>query len=106
MPVLARAQAERDDIDFVFVNQGEDEARVRAYLDGEGLRLRNVLLDPFSAVLREAGSRGLPTTLFFDAGGRLVDVHMGELSEATLGRQLERLSARGVSAPPGPTTRR
>jgi thioredoxin-like negative regulator of GroEL len=30
------------------------------------------------------GAFGLPTTLFFDAEGKLVDSHMGELSEASL----------------------
>src|SRR3546814_15481781 len=54
------------------------------------LQLSNVLLDPFSSVSQEAGSRGLPTTLFFDADGRLVDTHMGELSEATLTQKLHR----------------
>lgn len=90
MPVLARAQAGRDDVRFAFVNQGEDESRIRSYLRNENLPLRNVLLDPFSSVMRESGSQGLPTTLFFDADGRLVDVHMGELSEATLARKLKR----------------
>lgn len=93
MPVLARAQSGREDVQFAFVNQGEDEARVQAYLRSESLPLRNVLLDPFSSVLREAGSQGLPTTLFFDAKGRLVDVHMGELSDATLASKLRRFGS-------------
>jgi thiol:disulfide interchange protein DsbG len=82
MPVLADAQARRGDVTFAFVNQGEPENVIREYLRGEDMQLRNVLLDLFSSVSQEAGSRGLPTTLFFDADGRLVDTHMGELSEA------------------------
>lgn len=90
MPVLANAQARRNDVTFAFVNQGESAAEIRGYLRGGDLQLRNVLLDPFSAVAQEAGSRGLPTTLFFDAQGRLVDTHMGELSEASLTQKLQR----------------
>ena len=90
MPVLANAQARRNDVTFAFVNQGESAAEIRGYLGGGELQLRNVLLDPFSAVAQEVGSRGLPTTLFFDAQGRLVDTHMGELSEASLTHKLQR----------------
>ena len=96
MPVLARAQARRSDVTFAFVNQGESGKVIGDYLRGGNLQLRNVLLDPFSSVSRDAGSRGLPTTLFFDADGRLVDTHMGELSEASLAQKLQRFGA----APP------
>jgi hypothetical protein len=34
---------------------------------------------------------GLPTTLFYDAGGRLVDSHVGEISAASLASKLNRL---------------
>jgi thiol-disulfide isomerase/thioredoxin len=96
MPVLAKAQAGRSDVTFAFVNQGEPGPMIRDYLRGGNLQLRNVLLDLFSSVSRDAGSRGLPTTLFFDADGRLVDTHMGELSEASLAQKLQRFGA----APP------
>lgn len=90
MPVLARAQARRGDVTFAFVNQGESESEVREYLRESQLHLGNVLLDPFSSVSQESGSRGLPTTLFFDADGRLVDTHMGALSDASLAAKLQR----------------
>lgn len=92
MPVLSRAQAARGDIAFAFVNQGESADEVAAFLRDTPLPLRNVLRDSASTLMREAGSRGLPTTLFFDANGRLVDTHMGELTEAGLARKLQRLS--------------
>src|SRR3546814_3525461 len=88
MPVLSKAQEERGDVTFVFVNQGESESEIRDYLRESHLQLSNVLLDPFSSVMQESGSRGLPTTLFFDADGRLVDTHMGELSNASLAVKL------------------
>ena len=40
---------------------------------------------------RQTKARAYPTTLFFNAQGRLVDRHMGELSPATLARHLENL---------------
>jgi len=99
MPVLARAQVQRSDVNFVFVNQGESASEVRAYLGESQLQLDNVLLDPFSNVMREAGSRGLPTTLFFDAQGRLVDTHMGELTDAGLAVKLQRFEPASRAAP-------
>ena len=93
MPVLAEAQAQRADVAFVFVNQGEGANEVRDYLRGGAMALRNVVLDPASRVSQSTGARGLPTTLFFDAGGRLVDVHMGELTRAGLAQKLRRFGA-------------
>lgn len=87
MPTLAAAQQREREVGFVFVNQGETEATVRAYLASLGRPLREVLLDPRSTLGPAVGSRGLPTTLFYDADGRLVDAHFGVLSApALLGR--------------------
>ncbi len=88
MPVLAAAQRRRPDVRFVFVNQGEGRARIRRYLRAEHLQLKNVLLDPFASVGRTVGSQALPTTLFFDASGKLVDFHTGAFSKATLAARL------------------
>ncbi|MGY0557062.1 MULTISPECIES: redoxin family protein [unclassified Lysobacter] len=90
MPVLAQAQQQHADVSIILVNQGEGPDEIRDYLSSEGLLLDNVLLDPFSSVMQEVGSRGLPTTLFFDAKGALVDTHMGELSAASLSQKLQR----------------
>jgi len=94
MPLLQAAQARRADVNFVFLNQGESSGVVGEFLERRRLTLRNVLLDP----RREAGvqfdGEALPTTLFFDASGRLVDRHLGLLSEATLEHRLQRLADR------------
>ncbi len=90
MPVLAAAQQRHPEVNFVFVNQGENTATIDAYLRGKDLVLRNVLRDPFSNVMREVGAYGLPATLFFDATGKLLDTHLGELSEASLDHKLRR----------------
>lgn len=101
MPVLAEGQATNPSVEFVFANQGEGAQVVRDYLQEGGLQLRNVVLDPFSGVSQATGARGLPTTLFFDADGQLVDVHMGELTRAGLAQKLQRFNrARGGSPNP------
>lgn len=88
MPVLAQAQQAHPQVQFVFANQGETHDEVAAYLSAEKMQLGNVLLDADSRVMQQTGARALPTTLFFGADGRLHDVHMGELSRATLEARL------------------
>ncbi|MDO8300356.1 TlpA disulfide reductase family protein [Lacisediminimonas sp.] len=94
MPVLRDAQARNQDVVFVFVNQGESELAIREYLTGQGLVLGNVLLDPGATVGRQTGFRALPTTLFFDRHGSLIDHRTGELSSATLTQRLNALRER------------
>lgn len=91
MPVLRDAQAREKDIVFVFANQGESAEAVQQYLDVEDLALGNVLLDPTGELGRQAGSRAMPTTLFFDDKGRLVGSRIGEVSSATLTQRIDLL---------------
>ncbi|MEO9382564.1 TlpA disulfide reductase family protein [Chromobacterium phragmitis] len=91
MPLLQNAQQNEPGIRFVFANQGEDKAAASQYLQAEGLRLEHVLLDPAGALGAEYGSVALPTTLFFNAQGRLAATHLGELSAATLASKLAAL---------------
>lgn len=93
MPVLAAAQRRELGVRFVFANQGEGTPTIAQYLLAEQLPLANVLRDPGAALGRKIGSMGLPTTLFYDARGRLVGTHIGALSEASLASNLQRLGA-------------
>lgn len=93
MPVLQAAQVARPDIHFVFLNQRESAHQVAAFLGRSGLPLRNVLLDGRGEAGAALGHRSLPTTLFFDARGRLVDTRVGELSEASLAQRLAALAS-------------
>ncbi|NVI84435.1 TlpA disulfide reductase family protein [Janthinobacterium sp. BJB401] len=95
MPVLAAAQQARADIVFVYANQREDAPAASAFLDRSGVTLRNVLLDSDAALGKAAGSSALPTTLFYDAQGRLVDTHLGELSDASLASKLQKIAPSG-----------
>lgn len=91
MPVLAAAQQRDNWVRYVFINQAETVDQIADYLADEGLALDNVLLDATAVSGRLLDTRGLPSTYFFDAGGNMTDVHVGELSRATLNRQLRKL---------------
>ncbi len=91
MPVLEKAQRARPDVHFVFLNQGEDPARVAAWLQRRQFDLANVLVDELRQASAALKQQGYPTTLFFDAQGRLVSTRVGELSEATLAARLGRV---------------
>lgn len=88
LPALLQAQAEHPEVHFVFLDQGESGERVRGFLAAQQLPLRNVLLDLHGQAGARLASRALPTTLFFDARGRLVATRVGELSRASLAARL------------------
>ncbi len=92
MPVLHRAQIDRPGVNFVFLNQGEPADKVRAWLQARKLPLRQVLMDADRQAAAAFRQSALPTTLFFDAEGRLVSTRIGELSAATLNERLQRLA--------------
>lgn len=92
MPVLHQAQIDRPGVNFVFLNQGEPADKVRAWLQARKLPLRHVLMDADRQAAAAFKQSALPTTLFFDAEGRLVSTRIGELSAATLNERLQRLT--------------
>ncbi|AZD23507.1 TlpA family protein disulfide reductase [Pseudomonas chlororaphis] len=89
MPVLERAQQQRPDLTFLFVNQAESMQSVSTFLATQELNLNNVLFDGSGRLGQAVGSMALPTTLFYSADGRMLGSHLGELSEASLARALE-----------------
>lgn len=88
MPVLHAAQNKHADVNFVFLNQGEDPRQVSRWLESQRLPLRNVLVDPKRQASASFHQKGYPTTLFFNAKGELVSSRIGELSAATLNEKL------------------
>lgn len=84
MPVLEAAQKQRNDVRFLLVNQGENAEAVQRFLRDQGLSSTAVLLDSGNRLGQATGSYGMPTTLFYDAQGRLKHSQMGELSAASL----------------------
>lgn len=91
MPAFAQAQAMNPDITFIFLNQGESAQTANDFLKQEGLSLEHVYLDPQQQALASVGSAGLPTTVFIDASGNVIDLRAGELSLPSLRAYLERL---------------
>ncbi len=100
MPVLEEAQQRYPNVNFVFANQGEHPETIRKFLMEQNLNLSHVLSDRQNRFGRVVGSHGLPTTLFYNAQGHLVDTHMGELSRASLARSLERFDASFLNSSP------
>lgn len=94
MPMMAEVAASSRDVTFVFVNQGEDLFRIHRYLSREGLLLPNVLMDGLGELGGHYGAPGLPATLFVGADGRLVDIHVGEISREALLQEV--LDIRGI----------
>ena len=88
MPVMAQAQKEYPGVRFVWINQGEDAAKVMRYLQTMPLPAAQVLLDPEQRASQHWQPRGLPSTYFYDASGQLKSMRMGELSRASLAEQL------------------
>jgi thiol-disulfide isomerase/thioredoxin len=100
MPILADGQVKHPEINFVFLNQGDTAEQVETFLQSHGLALRNVLLDPKGEGTLEYGLGGLPTTLFFDSEGRLVDAQLGGLTRAALLSKMAKIMpAVGAQAP-------
>lgn len=91
MPVLKAAQQAHPDVEFVFVHQGESVETVKIFLAAHELQMVNVVIDPARQLGTRTGSSGYPTTLFYDAKGRLSLRHIGELSQATLDEKINRL---------------
>ncbi len=84
LPLLTGIAAEHPEVRVLLVNQREDAATVRSYLAGAGLPEAGTLLDRRGEVGETLQVAGLPTTFAFDADGRLVDLHVGEISAAAL----------------------
>ncbi|MBD3897983.1 TlpA family protein disulfide reductase [Halomonas sp. ML-15] len=89
MPLLVEAD-QRDGVSVVIANQGEDLMQAMRYLDEQEFVLSYPLLDPHQELTVLTESPGLPTTLLFDADGRVLEQHIGELSRAQLDGWLDR----------------
>jgi thiol-disulfide isomerase/thioredoxin len=105
MPAFAAAQQRERGVRVLFVNQGEDAATVRRFLAAQPFTLDGVWLDRASSLGPAIGSTGLPTTLFVDAQGRVVERHFGMLTAASLASRLRVLQGTsGPTATPGAST--
>ena len=92
MPALREAQQRHPQVHFLWINQQEKPEVALAAARGFGLPEAQVLLDPRNAMTEVAGSRALPTTLFYDANGQLQGMRVGELSTASLNEFMEKIA--------------
>lgn len=92
MPVLEKAQQQHPELHFVFLNQGESSRVVNGFLNRQGLRLNNVLLDTTGDVSATFGVAVLPTTLFYSQDGQLLYRHVGGVSSASLNYALQKMA--------------
>lgn len=90
MPMMTELAAQTPGVDFVFANQGEHNAQILGFLLRENLPLDGMVRDPQSRLMAELGALGLPTTMVFDAKGRLVAAQMGEVSRAALQEMIDK----------------
>jgi len=94
MPALAQAERAHPEVRFLLINQGEDEAKVRDYLEREALAFDHMLLDPAMATQRHYRTVGIPVTLFLHADGRLARAHTGEIAPERIAAEIARLTPR------------
>ena len=92
MPVLAQAQTQFKNVNFVMLNQGENVTTIQQYLNKHHFSFQYVLMDSKGQLAKEMKMFGLPSTLFFNSQGQLMDRHMGELSPAMLQQYLKKIS--------------
>ena len=92
MPVLAQAQTQFKNVNFAMLNQGENVVTIQQYLNKHHFSFQHVLMDSQGQLAKEMKMFGLPSTLFFNSQGQLIDRHMGELSPAMLQQYLKKIS--------------
>ncbi|MGY4877340.1 TlpA family protein disulfide reductase [Vreelandella aquamarina] len=83
MPML-ETYARHEGLTLVMVNQGETVNAINDYMSDVGVSFEHILLDPVYTARQTLEVRGIPTTLFYDAKGRLITAHEGELHENQL----------------------
>lgn len=90
-PLLRRAhQADGASVAFIGVDSRDGRRPAAEFLDRYDIRYPNVS-DPSGTIARWLGSRGLPTTVIFDANGRRKATITGALTEQVLAGHLAEL---------------
>lgn len=92
-PVLRAAIAAHPDVAFLGIDHLDRKDAGREFLDEERLEFDATIFDVTGEVAINVGSRGMPTTAFFDHEGRLVATHTGVLTEQLLAQRLADLEA-------------
>ena len=97
MPVLAEMQRQHPELNIVLLNQGESREQVERFLQRmPQVSGSNVLLDPQKLAGQHFRLQAVPSTLFLDQHGRLLDVRIGALSHAALTQRIRQLLAPSI----------
>ena len=99
-PALERVhQAAGDQVAFVGLAVADQESAARDLAERTGVSYE-LGFDPTSKIIRESGGAFLPTTVFVDESGTIVESHVGAIEDQELRDKLQ--AHFGVSVPPGP----
>lgn len=95
-PLLSRAAAEADDVLFIGLNVRDDQSGARGFI---AEFLADAPIEHFfdsagNIPVDLGGTRGVPLTFFYSAGGELVTVHTGVIDERTLALQIDEIRSR------------
>lgn len=83
-----RSEYADDEVAFLAINTGEDEAKVREFQNKTPFSYP-VLLDPGETLFSRFGVNGLPTVLIIDPQGRIVFLETGVMDARSLREQIE-----------------
>lgn len=95
-PLLSRAAANADDIQFIGLNVRDDQNGARGFI---AEFLANAPIDHYfdaggDIPIDLGGTRGVPLTFFYAPGGELVALHTGVIDERTLALQIDEIRSR------------
>ena len=100
MPAFERAnQAVGDEVTFVGLAVTDPESMARGLAERTGVTYE-LGFDPTGEIIRQFGSTTLPTTVFIDANGTIVDTSAGELDDAEIRDGIR--THFGIEVPEGP----
>lgn len=91
MPLLAKSVSAQSGVRLVLVDEGDNAAAARSFLDGLGIH-QPALLDSDTAMLRSYGLFALPTTVFVRADGTIDRRQVGQLDSSVLASELSVLT--------------
>lgn len=85
----AVAEATRGEVAFVGIDHQDSRRAAQELLEETGVEFP-AGYDPEGNVARAYGFRGMPTSVFISAGGRILERRNGEMSGAELRRAIDR----------------
>jgi len=90
MPAFEKVYQNRgDSVQFLGINLGDDIESARQVVEQTGVTYP-LARDPQGEVFAGFGGYGMPTTLFLDAEGRVVELYTGELTASELDARIEK----------------